>query len=254
MARPRAVLFDIGSTLWSSPPEDLRALDYCYGRGRQVLLQALGDAPPVEQLVQAVEGYFAEWEDIWRAEPGRVVQPPTTEYVAQALRALGLEPPPDALAAFTDAILETSVYTAKALEPEPDMQAALAELHSTGVRLACVSNAFMTAATLHRIMEERGLGRFLELTVSSCELGWRKPHPAIYNAALQRLGVAAAEAVFVGDRLDADVEGPAALGMRTVLTHQYRREEPVTAKVRPDHVIGHLRELAPLIRALGDRE
>jgi FMN phosphatase YigB (HAD superfamily) len=54
----------------------------------------------------------------------------------------------------------------------------------------------------------------------------------------------------VGDRLDADVQGPAALGMKTVLTHQYRREDPSTSPTKPDAVITHLRELPSVIDAM----
>jgi len=255
MAAPRAVLFDIGSTLWSSPPEDPGALRYCYGRAREALLSHLPVVPPIEALIEAVEGYFAEWEELWRVDAARVHQPPTTRYVAEALkRDLGLEPPPEALRAFTDELLETSVHTAKTLPPEPGMAEALGELRRLGLRLGCVSNAFMGASTLHRIMEERGLGKHLELTVSSCEVGIRKPHPFIYEEAVRRLGLSNAEVIFVGDRLDADVAGPAKLGMRTVLTHQYRKEDPSDSPVRPDAVIGHLSELAGFVEGLLRRE
>jgi HAD superfamily hydrolase (TIGR01549 family) len=243
---PRAALFDIGSTLWSSPAEDADALAYCYGRGAE----ALGWALPLETLIDAVEGYFAEWEDVWRLDSTQVLQRPTTAFVAEALARIGLTPAPDVLLAFTDAILETSVHTAKVEPPEPGMKEALAELKQRGLRLACVSNAFMGAAVLDAIMAERGLGPYLELTVSSCELGYRKPHPAIYQAALDKLGMAGEEVVFVGDRLDADVAGPAALGMRGVLTHQYRQEDPAVASVKPDAVIKHLSELVPYIDGL----
>jgi len=250
MAATRVVFFDIGSTLWSSPVEDPQALQLCYGRARAVLLEELPDAPSIEALIDAVEHHFAEWEDVWRTNAGNVRQPPTTEYVATALRKLNLSPSRAALARFTDELLETSVFTAKVEPPEPGMSEALVELKDLGVRLACVSNAFMGAATLTRIMDERGLGEHLELTVSSCEFGWRKPHAAIYQEAARLLGVEAPDSVFVGDRLDADVAGPAALGMRTVLTHQYRQEDPSTAAVRPDAVIKHLSELPGVIEAM----
>jgi putative hydrolase of the HAD superfamily len=253
MSPPRVVLFDIGSTLWSSPPEDPGALQLCYGRARAALLEALPDVPPIEQLIDAVEHYFAEWEDVWRTDVGKVQQPPTTEYVATALRKLNLEAPPAALAKFTDALLETSVHTAKVEPPEAGMSEALASLKGLGVRLACVSNAFMGAATLNRIMDERGLGQHLELTVSSCEFGWRKPHASIYHEAARLMRVEAAEVVFVGDRLDADVAGPAALGMLTVLTQQYRQEDPSQAEVRPDAVIKHLSELPDVIETMIQR-
>ena len=57
MPKPRAVLFDIGSTLWSSPPEDPGALQSCYSRGRAILIEALGDAPPVEAPLNAVAAH-----------------------------------------------------------------------------------------------------------------------------------------------------------------------------------------------------
>lgn len=247
MTALRAVFFDLGGTLWSSPAETPEALVHCYGRGREALLRALGEAPPLEALIEAVEGYFAHWEGLWRDAFAHQTQAPTAEYVAKALEGIGVRPPAAALAQFTEAVLETSVHTAKAQPPEPGMAETLAALRQRGLRLACVSNAFMGAATLQRIMEERGLAQHIELTVSSCELGYRKPHPAIYEAALRGLGVGAQETLFVGDRLDADVAGPKRLGMRTVLTQQYRREEPDGVRPQPDHVIGHLQELVAYV-------
>jgi putative hydrolase of the HAD superfamily len=243
MPKPRAVLFDIGSTLWSSPPEDPASLVRWYTRGREILVQALGDAPPVEALEHAVEGYFAEWEEIWRQDASIHTQAPTTDFVATALGKLGIQPPADALAAFTDAILQVSVGTAVVEPPEPGMPEALAGLRALDLRLGCVSNAFMSAATLHQIMVERNLGQHLELTISSCEFGYRKPHPAIYKSAVERMGVDASEIIFVGDRVEQDVVGPAKLGMRTVLTLQYREEDPESGAVKPDAVIRHLSEL-----------
>ncbi len=248
MTKPRVVLFDIGSTLWSSPPEDPGALEYCYGRGRQILIDAMGKAPSMEALIDTVEGYFAEWEEIWRRDKTIVEQAPTTDFVATALQKLDLTPPPEALAAFTDAILETSVYTARVEPPEAGMPESLAALRQLGLRLGCVSNAFMGAGTLHQIMTERGMGPSLEMTISSCEFGYRKPHRSIYEAAVEAMGVTPEEIVFVGDRVEQDVVGPALLGMRGVLTLQYRREDPTETGVKPDAVIEHLSELPSRVK------
>ena len=248
--KPRAVLFDVGSTLWSSPPEDEGALAFCYGRGRQALLRSFAEVPAIEVLIETVEGLFAEWEERWRQDRAQVLQAPTTEFVGQALAGIDLWPPAADLADFTAAVLETSVYTAKVEPAEPGMAEALAALRDRGLRIGCVSNAFLTGDLLKRILDERQLGAYCEVTVSSCDLGYRKPHPLIYERALQALQVRPEEAVFVGDRLDADVEGPAALGMRTVLTHQYRQEDAAAARVRPDYVIRHLGELVAVMDAL----
>jgi FMN phosphatase YigB (HAD superfamily) len=250
MPKSKAVLFDIGSTLWSSPAEDPDSLLRWYTRGRDILVEALGDAPPVDALEHAVEGYFAEWEEIWRHDASIQTQAPTTEFVATALSKLGVRPPADALAAFTDAILQVSVGTAVVEPPEPGMPEALAGLRTLDLRLGCVSNAFMGASTLHQIMVERSLGQHLEMTISSCEFGYRKPHPSIYEAGVQRMGVDASEIIFVGDRVEQDVVGPARLGMRTVLTLQYREEDPAAGAIKPDAVIRHLSELPDVARKM----
>jgi putative hydrolase of the HAD superfamily len=108
----------------------------------------------------------------------------------------------------------------------------------------------MGAKVLHSIMEERGLGQHLEMTISSCEFGWRKPHPSIYEAAVAKMGVANDEVIFVGDRVEQDVVGPAKLGMRSVLTLQYRQEDPEAGAVKPDAVIAHLSELPEVARRM----
>ena len=53
---------------------------------------------------------------------------------------------------------------------------------------------------------------------SACE----SRRPEIYEAALERLGIRPADALFVGDRVREDVQGPAALGMRTCLVTYFR--------------------------------
>lgn len=246
----RAVLFDIGSTLWSSPAEDPDGLVEVYSRGREALVEAGIIAPPIEMLIDAVEGYLAQWEDIWRTDPGQVMQRPTSEFVADSLVSLNISAPPDVMQKFTDEVMEASVYTAKAESSEEGMSDALTGLADMGLRVACVSNAFMGAATLQRIMDAKGLGEHLEFIISSAETGIRKPDEAIYLAAALQLGLPPEDIAFVGDRLDADVEGPAAVGMRTVLTRQYRDEDPTTARVKPDAVIQHLSELAGAIKKL----
>ena len=252
MTKPRVILFDIGETLWSSPPEDPAALQDCYGRGRAILVGALGESavPPIEALVEAVEGHFAEWEIAWRNDSTLVTQRPTHAFVADALARIELTVPQDALEGFTDALLETSIYTAIAEKPEPDMVEAMVALSKLEIRMGCVSNAFMTGRDLMRILDAKGLAQYLEMTIASCEAGYRKPHPSFYQAGLDAFSAAGPEAIFVGDRLYADVEGPSKLGMRTVLTTQYRTEDVASSSVTPDLVITHLRELVPWVEGL----
>lgn len=82
-------------------------------------------------------------------------------------------------------------------------------------RLGLCSN-FSHAETALDILERAGLQEhFHALTVSET-VGIRKPRPEIFESALASLGTTAAETIHVGDKLDADVAGASALGMRTV--------------------------------------
>ena len=54
----------------------------------------------------------------------------------------------------------------------------------------------------------------LDAVVTSVELGWRKPHPSTYWAALAALGTTAADTPFVGSTRDADYDGPRAVSMQ----------------------------------------
>ena len=57
----------------------------------------------------------------------------------------------------------------------------------------------------------------MDVIVGSLTHGKTKPHPTIFQAALDALGVAAGEAAMVGDSPEDDIEGARALGMRAFL-------------------------------------
>jgi putative hydrolase of the HAD superfamily len=78
---------------------------------------------------------------------------------------------------------------------------------------------------LHRDLERQGLAERLDVAVFSSEVGKRKPDPAIFDRALEGLGVEAEVAMFVGDRLFEDVRGAAQLGMTTVQALWFRADE-----------------------------
>lgn len=88
--------------------------------------------------------------------------------------------------------------------------AVLAELRSRGVTLAICSNWDWD---LDEAIEAAGLTGTVDVTVSSAWVGARKPHRRMYDAVLDRIGIAAADALFVGDTWTCDVEGPRAAGL-----------------------------------------
>ena len=78
----------------------------------------------------------------------------------------------------------------------------------------------------------RGVGKTVllnEIERMAIDHGYRKPHPSIYEAALDAVGSAAEDAVFVGDALIADYLAPRNLGMRAFLIDPHRLHPIPTA-------------------------
>jgi putative hydrolase of the HAD superfamily len=89
----------------------------------------------------------------------------------------------------------------------------LAELRCRGVALATCSNWDWD---LHEALDAAGVNGLVDITVSSAWVGARKPHRRIFEHTLAELGVTPEDALFVGDTWSCDVEGPRAVGMRSV--------------------------------------
>lgn len=103
--------------------------------------------------------------------------------------------------------------------------ALLDSLRERGLATGLVSNAFDPGWLLHEDLARMGLAERLDAAVFSSEIGKRKPHAAIFEAALAQVGVAPGDALFVGDRRLEDVQGAKALGMATVQALWFRADD-----------------------------
>lgn len=65
-------------------------------------------------------------------------------------------------------------------------------------------------------MSKLGMARCLEGVVTSFDVGWRKPHRAMFDRALELAGCAAEACVFIGDSERNDVEPALAMGMTVI--------------------------------------
>jgi putative hydrolase of the HAD superfamily len=70
---------------------------------------------------------------------------------------------------------------------------------------------------MRRQVDTNGVGEMVDAVVFSSEVGRRKPAPEVYRAALDAIGIDARHALFVGDRVREDYEGPRAVGMQAVI-------------------------------------
>jgi len=99
-------------------------------------------------------------------------------------------------------------------EGEIEAEAALMLARARGLRTACISNSNGTVAA---ILDGLGLARHLDFIIDSSQVGVEKPDPRIFHLALERAGLAATEAVYVGDLYSIDVVGARAAGLSAIL-------------------------------------
>ena len=107
-----------------------------------------------------------------------------------------------------------------------DVLPVLEELRRAELRLGLVSNGIrdLKEFVVHHKLD-------VDAVIGSRAHGYVKPHPTIFRAALEQLGVAPAAAVMVGDSLEEDVEGARALGMRAILMDRQERHPDVEERL-----------------------
>ncbi len=100
------------------------------------------------------------------------------------------------------------------LVPFDDVIPALTGLKGKGLILGLISNVDRDITSM---LNEMKLESLLQVVVTSQEVGFNKPQPEIFRAALSRAGVQAAEAIYVGDQYQIDIMGAKQAGMKGIL-------------------------------------
>jgi putative hydrolase of the HAD superfamily len=132
---------------------------------------------------------------------------------------------------------------------EEDAVPTLQALRAAGLRIGLVSNAGYDE-DIQVLIDQAGLRPYLDFIVSSAACGLRKPHPRIFELALQALDARPEQTVMVGDFLAADILGANRLGMGSVwITRRIDKAAAgeTLARIQPARTITALSELPELI-------
>jgi HAD superfamily hydrolase (TIGR01509 family) len=190
----------------------------------------------VEPLGVDLDAWLAEW-DTMREDRDRGKMTVAASF-ERTLRALGFEPEPGLIA---DLSRRDAEYSRSHVRLCDDTVPFLTWLRSRGVLTALVSNC---ADTTRAQLEYLGVIPLVDAVVLSCEIGSMKPYPEMYVTALEELGVAAVDAVFIDDQPTFCV-GAQAVGVRPI---QIARGEPNGYASRWDFpVVRTLLEAQPLL-------
>jgi putative hydrolase of the HAD superfamily len=210
-----AVLFDWGDTLFHFAWDES-----LFEAGWEAGLAALDrdDLPGHDETAARFRERYLPL--LW--VPGSLDEIEYPAMVGELLQTFGVELSDEDLSRFLEA--EHAAWE-PARQLGDSTHALLDSLRARGLKTGLVSNAFDPGWLLHNDLERMRLAERLDVAVFSSEVGKRKPHPAIFEAALGRLGVEPERALFVGDRRFEDIRGAKEVGMTTVLAYWFRADE-----------------------------
>lgn len=136
-----------------------------------------------------------------------------------------------------------------ACESMPGARTLLRALRAKNIRTAVASN-LAHPESLSTLLAVADPEHRFDATVTSGEIGYVKPDRRVFETALARLGVAAANAIHVGDEAKADVLGAAAAGIHPVWFNRLGRSwSDVTGS--PPTTVSTLEEIATLLGTPG---
>jgi len=192
----QAVTFDVGGTLirpWPSVGEVYSQV--AAKHGQRIISPALLDER------------FAAWRGLENFHHGRDEWASLVDRVFEGLT----EQPPSAsfFPHLFDRFAEPDVW-----QIFDDVKPAIDALASLGINLAVISN---WDERLQPLLERLGLRKYLETVVVSCEIGFSKPSPVIFEHAARKLGLAPEFILHVGDSTREDLRGAESAGFQARL-------------------------------------
>jgi HAD superfamily hydrolase (TIGR01549 family) len=255
----QAVLFDLGDTLWHFP-----------------------QMPPIEVIRGETVHRISDLLRTWDVEPagdlfflGRDIRAAIERATDEAYWGDLTSPDYPALAkqvaaskglAISDEQAQTlwhtwnlgGVFLGRQLYP--GVAETLRWLSERSYRIGSVTNRGLGGEIFREELRHHGVLDLFEVLSISCEVGYLKPHPRIFEHALEAMGVRPEDTVMVGDSLRADVGGAKALGMTAVWkrNHTSARGDPERdmttdedgvaspGGTAPDFVVDDLRNLTSL--------
>lgn len=233
----KAVLFDMFDTLMMIEkdhefyqPSIRRMYHYLCSQGIDV---------PFEKFE---ETYIHERDKLFAQADLKYEEPHFNFRVAATLKALGCNHD------VSDPVVSTATSEfceefMKYVRIDAETEATLKKLKKT-YRLGMISNFAIPECVL-KLLKTASIDKLFDVIVISGAVNRRKPHEEIFKSTLKLMNLQADEAVFVGDTIDADIEGAKAVGMKAVYIE--RRVQIASKKYLPDRTIKRLSELPTVV-------
>jgi putative hydrolase of the HAD superfamily len=229
----QAVLFDMFDTLMLII-KDHEFYDYSLKKAHSFLVDNGVDV----EFAVFHDAYIKARDALYVEADALLEEPHFNLRIAKALESLGysFDVQSEIVAGATNAFCEGFMEYVRI---DDHAKSALETLHEQ-YKLGIVSN-FAIPECVYKLLERHGLDKLFDVVVVSGAVNKRKPSPEIFEKALEKLGVSAEDTVFVGDTVDADIEGAKNAGMKAIYVK--RRPQKEGENACPDQTIKGLGEL-----------
>ncbi len=218
----RAALLDVGGTLWPDQVTTNMGIDPC--------VEQLGRLLPQVDAMHALTVLRGELQQ----DTGSVVQD-THGLLARALHSLGPDWDELDVVAVRRALCPPAVPGTRLF---PGAAELLTSCRTYGLRCVIVSNVQVRGALEYwRDFTDLGIAHLIDAVVTSLDVGMRKPHRAIFEAAIREAGCEPSACVIVGNSEPNDIQPAIALGMRAI---RVAIEEPPPASSAAHAVVTSL--------------
>lgn len=233
----RALLFDVGETLWHAPapppPAEFRRI--AAERVAPVFARA---GIPDDQLFRASRvAWDAIDPAIRAARQGDLREPDYADVVRDALEQTGVSLDRSATVELLDAIYVSGLEAGKIAYR--DARSVLEELKKRGFLLSTATNRAFGGQRFRQDLADCGIDVGWDAHSVSVEVGHLKPHPAVFEHAMAELNVRPEETLMIGNSLLEDIAGAQRLGIAAA----WRRCKPDAQNVVPDYAFDELTEL-----------
>jgi len=237
----KAVLFDFGGTLY-----DYSCLAAAEAESLVELARQAGASDDPHDILLAQRDAMRRVFREYLPKPFYLHRDLFRDAAVAMLEELGVEARADQLEAYRGAQWERHRRDFVLRDGVVDT---LKELRRRNLHVGMVSN--IDDDQLDHLLDVADIGDLFDSILSSEQAQSCKPHPRIYEIALQRAGCAPDEALFVGDTLRQDIAGANQAGMRSALIWHRQDRQPPNEGTQPTHIIRGIPEILDLIEEKG---
>jgi HAD superfamily hydrolase (TIGR01549 family) len=234
---PKAVIFDLGSTLIDFPVTNWEPVSReCTLAGRRLLIQhgrLIAEESQFVEGFERVRGTFRDRAAITQKE--WTIVEAAQEYFNQT----GVRTEDGLADKFFDAFY---AELEKHLSLYDDTIEVLTRVKKKFPKVGLISNTIFPERAHYREFKRFGLKPYFDFAIFSSTFGLRKPHPSIFLEAAKASGFEPEDCVYIGDRYLEDVQGSSGAGMHPILKVIAGRDYPpnIPESIRTIHCLSDL--------------